>query len=146
MAKIVKENMFEYSGINISAGLVIICNNKILLAHPTGSSWKHTYSIPKGHVEEGESLLDAAIRETHEEIGLKIEKSEVSKDRGVIDYDRNGKIYKKVYYFVVYLSIEPEILLKNLEKEEIDHAKFFYLDEARSLIFNRFIPLLDYIK
>lgn len=61
-----------------SAGLVILYDNKILLAHPTGQRWYGTYSIPKGHIEEGEDRLDAAIRETQEEIGLKFNELHIS--------------------------------------------------------------------
>lgn len=143
MAKIVKESIEKYDK---SAGLAIIFDNKILLGHPTGSPWKGFYSIPKGHIESGESDLDAAIRETSEEVGVKIKKSEVSKDFGIIEYSKNKKVYKKVYYFVVYLDEEPELLKKNLELDEIDHAKFFTKEEAENLIFWRFKPLLSYLK
>ena len=40
----------------ISAGLLIIHDNKILLVHPTNAPWYGTFSIPKGEVEEGEEL------------------------------------------------------------------------------------------
>jgi ADP-ribose pyrophosphatase YjhB (NUDIX family) len=36
----------------ISAGLVLIADNKILLCHPTGQKWWNSYSFPKGHVEK----------------------------------------------------------------------------------------------
>jgi len=41
-------------------GLVIVVNNR-------GKSW----SLPKGHLEEGESELDGAKREVYEESGVK---------------------------------------------------------------------------
>lgn len=34
--------------------------------------YRNDYSFPKGHVEEGESLLECAIRETEEEIKRKV--------------------------------------------------------------------------
>ena len=146
MIQIVKESLNENKAMDKSAGLLIICNNKMLLGHPTDSKWKGTYSIPKGHVESGESDLDAAIRETSEEVGVEINADQVSKEKGVIEYTRNGKTYKKVYYFVVYLDKEPPLIKKNLELKEIDHAKFFTKEEAESLIFWRFSSLLKYLK
>lgn len=145
MANIVRETI-EDKNIAISAGLVIICNNKILLGHPTNQPWKGSYSIPKGHIEEGEDQIDAAIREIKEEIGVFIDRSQMSKDKGTIVYDRNGKIYKKVHYFVVYLENEPILSKNKLELKEIDHAAFFTKEEAKPLIFRRFLPILTYLK
>lgn len=134
--------------IKISAGLVIIKNNQILLVHPTNSPWWKTYSIPKGHVEKGESMLDAAIRETKEETGIKIKKSEIfnSRDELVIDYtNEKGKIYKQVYYWLVYLdrNIEDSILP---QFKEVDWVGFVSKTEAKKRIFGRFKTLLNYLK
>ena len=54
---------------NISAGFVVVWNNKVLLSHPTGAPWYRTYSIIKGGVEAGEKPFDAAVREFMEETG-----------------------------------------------------------------------------
>lgn len=148
MMNIVREHINESKNkkMDISSGLVILCDNKILLAHPTNAPWKGSYSIPKGHAENDENLLEAAIRETKEEVGIEIDKSAVSKEKGVVEYtDKSGKTYKIVHYYVVYLSEEPEIKKSQLEREEVDHAKFFDLEEARDVIFWRFRPLLKYV-
>nr|HPI82233.1 NUDIX hydrolase [Candidatus Paceibacterota bacterium] len=74
--KLVREKLFEQElddPIQLSAGLAIIQNGSILLGHPTGQKWWGTFSIPKGQVEKGEDLLEAAIRETREEIGINID-------------------------------------------------------------------------
>ena len=131
----------------LSAGLVIIQDNKILLGHPTGSPWYGTYSIPKGEMESEESALEAAVRETKEELGIEISFNEVDKEsKGVIDYtDSNGEIYKKVFYFLAH----PTKLIVNnirLQKEEIDWAGFLTKQEAEKRIFGRFKPLLKYLK
>lgn len=63
-----------------SAGILLyrLNHNKIevLLVHPGGPFWAKkemgAWSIPKGEVEPDENLQRAAIRETEEEIGLKI--------------------------------------------------------------------------
>ena len=45
------------------------CRREILLVSPAWS--RDEWGIPKGHVEEGESLHAAAIRETQEETGIR---------------------------------------------------------------------------
>lgn len=131
----------------LSAGLVIIQDGKILLGHPTGSPWYGTYSIPKGEVEEQENTLEAAIRETREELGIEIDENDIIANTGVIDYvDNSGEIYKKVFYYVIYPS-KPIILDKEkLQKNEIDWAGFLTKEEAEKRIFGRFKPLLKFIK
>ena len=128
----------------ISAGLAIIVKNNILLVHPTNANWSGTYSIPKGLVEDGEDLIDAAIRETYEEIGVSIEKRIVQPDPIVIEYkSKNGKVYKKVYAFIVILGDTFDVPKEDLQLEEVDWAGFLNKDEAKDKIFWRFKELLN---
>jgi ADP-ribose pyrophosphatase YjhB (NUDIX family) len=133
--------------VTISAGLVIIYDNKILLVHPTGQKWYETYSIPKGHVEEDEDYLDAAIRETTEEIGIRILTNQIdfSEDKYIEYKDKNGETYKRVYYYLVYLTEELDIDKSKLQKKEVDWAGFLTKEEAEKRIFWRFKPLLKYL-
>ena len=77
-----------------SAGLAIICKEKMLLIHPTNSSWKGMHGIPKGHIEEGETKLECAIRETHEEVGLLFKEEDILPQEYLIDY-KNKKFKQK---------------------------------------------------
>jgi len=53
---------------SISAGGVVINKyGKVLVVSQRGTSW----SLPKGHLNEGESILKAAKREIEEESGIK---------------------------------------------------------------------------
>ena len=133
--------------ITISAGLVIIADNKILLCHPTGQKWFGSYSIPKGHLEDGEDLLEAAIRETYEELGLKFEINQIEPNsEGYINYrDENGELYKRVYFYIIELEKPIDIDKNKLQKEEIDWAGFLNKEEAEKRIFWRFKPLLNYL-
>lgn len=132
----------------ISAGLVVIHDNKILLAHPTGQKWFESYSIPKGHVEDDEDHLSAALRETKEELGIDINEEQIKLDtEGYINYkDENGTIYKRVYFYVVRLDKPVTIDKSKLQKDEIDWAGFLSKEEAEKRIFWRFKPLLSYLK
>jgi len=62
---------------NVSAGLLLFRRRsglQLLLAHPGGPFWRDrdigAWTIPKGVVDEGEELLDAACREFAEETGI----------------------------------------------------------------------------
>lgn len=60
----------------IPVELTVMCmvydGDKILLQDRTKPDWPG-YSFPGGHVEHGESFVEAAIREVQEETGLTIE-------------------------------------------------------------------------
>lgn len=61
-----------------SAGILLFRSHndilEVLLVHPGGPYWAHkesgAWSIPKGEFDAEENALDAAIRETKEELGL----------------------------------------------------------------------------
>lgn len=63
---------------DVSAGLLLwrrgAAGVEVFLAHPGGPFWRGrddaAWTIPKGAVEEGEDLLDAARREFAEETGI----------------------------------------------------------------------------
>ena len=50
-----------------AGGVVLNKNRDILIVNQRGNSW----SLPKGHVEIGEELLETAKREIYEESGIK---------------------------------------------------------------------------
>src|SRR4051812_38300304 len=49
-----------------AGGVVVNGAGQVLVVNQKGTSW----SLPKGHVEEGEDALAAARREIHEETGV----------------------------------------------------------------------------
>lgn len=133
----------------ISAGLVIIQNKKILLAHPTNAPWYGTYTIPKGKLEGNENPIEAAIRETFEEVGIKIDISDIKNKKKpyIIEYKNQvGNIYKILYYYVCELKTEIVIDNDKLQKREVNWAGFCDKDEALSRIFWRFEEMLEFIK
>lgn len=49
-----------------AGGIVVNQSGQVLVVSQHGTSW----SLPKGHIEEGETPLEAALREIYEESGL----------------------------------------------------------------------------
>ena len=110
--------------VKTSAGIAIIYKHKILLAHPTRGSWKNRFTPPKGGIEENEEIIDAAVRETFEEIGIKVDKTKL-KDFVIIPYKNpRGAVYKRVYLFPLYISNLSEI---NLESEIVPKEQLHWL-------------------
>jgi 8-oxo-dGTP pyrophosphatase MutT (NUDIX family) len=124
-----------------SAGLVILYKGKILLGHSTGRKPNKGYGIPKGGIEEGETKIDAAIRETYEEVGVKVNKRLIETAEYSFEYvNKKHDTYKIIYYFIVnidklsQIGLKKEIISKSdLQLEEIDDARFFSYKEAKEL-------------
>ena len=137
----------------VSAGCLIILNKKkVLLGHPTNNSWNNCYSPPKGGVDAGESLLQAALRETREEMSIDIRLSQISNKENPIqvDYYKKKELFKQVYLYVVSINsiseigMETEILDKSrLQITELDWAGFLTKKEAQPKIFFRFWPVIE---
>ena len=53
------------NNMTLKAGIILINKNKIALIYRNNYN---DYSFPKGHLEDGESLIECAIRETEEDI------------------------------------------------------------------------------
>lgn len=124
-----------------SAGLVIIYDNKILLGHTTGRKWYGSYSIPKGMIELGESALDAAIRETREEVGISISKNLIDKHEHTFTLTSRKGYTKIVSYYIVKINNLSQIGLNELKVpktqlqiKEIDWAGFLDYNEAKKRI------------
>lgn len=137
-----------------SAGLAIVYKGKLLLGHPTGHR-DESLTIPKGKIDEGETKLEAAIRETREEVGIDVPVHLIGEEGTEITYKKSkhgvknaGKTHKIVYWFPVHIEDLSEIGLDseeidkdNLELREIDWARFIPSEEIEDQIFWRFIPI-----
>ncbi|CAB4963608.1 unannotated protein [freshwater metagenome] len=88
------------------------------------------WSLPKGHIEEGETPEEAAIREVCEETGIE---SEISKSLGVIDFwfMAGGKrIHKTVHHYLFKETgghLAPQIT-------EVDDVGWFPLEDIISML------------
>lgn len=60
---------YDYPEVVVGA-MVLDRKGRVLLVR--SEKWPNIYSVPGGHVELGESIYDATLRETMEETGLKV--------------------------------------------------------------------------
>lgn len=108
-----------------SCGCIIIKNNKALLIYEKiGKFW----GFPKGHMEEGESEIQTALREVKEEVGLDVKIDESKKY--VINYTINNEIEKTtILYIATPLNENIEI-----QESEIENIKWCDFDEVLDVL------------
>ena len=135
---------------------------EILLAHPCGPFWKnkdtHGWSIPKGIVEPGEEVAQAALREFSEEVGTAAPPGELL-ELPILDI---GKKYMAAFALSGDLDVtkfgSKEMCSNTFEMEwppksgkkavfpEVDSLSWFSLTEAASKLHKKQVPILAFLR
>ena len=109
----------------------------LLLKHRFGGHW----SFPKGHVEEGETEVETALREVHEETGLTIQLEDGF--RQSVEYYPRPNIRKQVVYFLGYADDDRT----RRQEEEISEIRWVPLKSAhREVTFRHDKNLINHAK
>lgn len=135
----------DRTNMKVAAGLALFRgHDRLLLTHPTNARWYGSWSIPKGLVEPGEDLIEAAIREK-EEVGITIFRSQILPG-GKVPYLRGDRVTKLVHWFAVDVTaLAPPDRLPHswLQLAEVDEAGFMTRAEAWPRILTQMRPILD---
>lgn len=126
-----------------TAGVVLVCGDaprRVLLLR----AYRH-WDFPKGMPEVGETLLQAALREMHEETGLNAEA--VRQPWGICQIQtaayrtsHEGRSRQKVGHFFLLESVLPQPAV-TLSREH-QEARWCDFDEARRLVVPRLAQIL----
>lgn len=138
-----KENRnYEYS-----AGVIVFKREKKGIKYLLIRSCSGVYGFPKGHIEKGESEIEAAVRELFEETGIhaRLVEGFVKRDEYPLPFLKNTS--KRVVYFLG----EYESGIPTPQEKETSGVYFLNFDEAtRRLYFPNLKEILaqarDYIR
>lgn len=99
----------------------------------------HFWGFPKGHVEEGENLVQTAQREIREETSLNLPiDTSFSVKTG---YDLPNGNYKEMTLYLAEVTVQHQL---QLQGEEIKNAGWFTYEAARQrLTYDNLKQLLD---
>lgn len=102
----------------VSCGTIIIKNKSVLLIRQNQGH----ISFPKGHVEEGETHQETALRETYEETGIKAKI--ISNKEYIVNYDTKEGINKDVIFFLAEVLEDGDMHPQEGEIKEVFWASF----------------------
>jgi 8-oxo-dGTP pyrophosphatase MutT (NUDIX family) len=116
----------------ISAGGVVLRGEQVVVIVPTrrAPDGSRVLALPKGHVDPGETALQAAEREVREEAGVVVE---LVRELGEVRYwyRRDGRTIPKsvTFYLFSYLSGDTDD-----HDDEVEEARWIDLKEAQSAL------------
>jgi 8-oxo-dGTP pyrophosphatase MutT (NUDIX family) len=97
------------------------------------------WSLPKGHVEDGETVEEAAVREVWEETGIR---AQIVAVLGTVDFwftADEKRVHKTVHHFIMQAvggeisGDNPEVLTAEWVEMERAAARLAYADERKLL-------------
>jgi 8-oxo-dGTP pyrophosphatase MutT (NUDIX family) len=116
----------------ISAGGVVVRGDEVAVIVPKrrAADGTRVLALPKGHVDPGESALQAAEREVREEAGVV---GELVRELGEVRYwyRRDGQAIGKSVSFYLFRYLEGDV---NDHDDEVEEARWILLSEAHAAL------------
>ena len=123
-------------------GAIAVCivndNNEILMQKrsPNKRVYPNLWSIfVKGHIESGESSIEACQREVKEELGIHINEDELEYLYTILEETSTASDYVERIFFDTYL-LRKNIKLNEIiiQEEELSDIKLLPLNELKTLV------------
>ena len=108
-----------------SCGCIIIKDQKVLLVYEKNRNF---WVFPKGHMEDGETEIETALREVKEEVGLDVEIDK--KRRYTLNYVIGNEIDKTTVLYIAKAKKEKIIM----QESKIENTKWCSFEEALNML------------
>ena len=122
-------------GMHFNVVICFIKNSKgEYLIQKTSKQKGNLYSLTGGHVQSGQTFIEAMIREIKEEIGVEVKAEEL---QYLMEYIKNGEVGCQIYL----LEKDIDISQCKLQEEEVESIHWITVEEIKKLkskdMFNR---------
>ncbi len=108
--------------LKVSVYVIFLKEDKVLLSRRFNTGWQDgNYGLPSGHLESQETLIEALLRETAEEIGIKLNQENVT----FIHVMHRKSNYIDFFFLARNWTGDP----KNMEPNKCDDLKWFPLNK-----------------
>jgi 8-oxo-dGTP diphosphatase len=104
----------------VAVHLFFLRDDRVLLLRRFNTGWEDgNYSVPAGHVDAGETVTAAAIREAREEIGVSLKPQDVQ----VVHVMNRKSDNERIDFFLLVSSWSGEIV--NREPDKCDDLRWY---------------------
>lgn len=110
--------------LKIAVYAVLVKDNEVLLTRRKNTGWQDgNYSLPAGHLEQNETLVEAVIREAREEIGVDLIRETIRLEH---------TMHRQHLYIDFFFTAKWNGVPENLEPDKCDDIQWFSLQSLPS--------------
>ena len=123
-------------------------DDRILIGHaPNATNKPNSWDFPKGHIQEGEEPITAAVRELYEETGLVIAPEDLT-ELNTISYNGGAITFYKVYLPSIVTDLKCNSYFEMWGKRMPEFSKFDWVlaDQLPSLLYKGLIKPFETIR
>lgn len=131
-----KDDVHNKNFLHNEIGVFIINNSGEILLEKRSPNKRYSpnkWGLCAGHVDTGETLIEAAIREIHEEIGIDVLESDLTPFGNFETFIDDTNSHLTHFY---YLKCNKKAYEFIIQKEELTEVKWFKIDDIINMINN----------